>query len=67
MGEPVQTERAPLAQRRSPCDWWIALAIITLAYAVMPDGPWYRETGAALLVLFANEIRTGRYRTAHGS
>ena len=65
MGEPLQTERAPLAQR--PRDWWIAALIFALAYAVMPDGPWYREVGAGLLVLFADGIFHGRHRTPYGS
>lgn len=43
--------------------YFVALIPGVLAYAVMPEGPIYRQVGAAVLVLLANAIRTGEFES----
>lgn len=38
----------------------VAFVVAVAAFAVMPDGPWYRQIGAALLVLLSDRIRCNR-------
>ena len=33
--------------------WWASLGLLLAAFAIMPEGPWYREVGAVLLAQFS--------------
>lgn len=49
----------PDAQRRAAQTWprvIIASSLLMLAYQVMPDGPWYRQIGATILVLVSEDV-----------
>lgn len=40
----------------------IGSAVCGVAYKIMPDGPWYREIGSALLLILVGRWQGSRLR-----
>lgn len=36
--------------------WCASIALTVVGYSVMPAGPWYRQVGAAMLIIISTRI-----------